>query len=220
MFEYLPEDWKEVIRDELNKEYIPILDNRIENEYLEQTVFPSKENIFAAFKLCRFSNVRVVILGQDPYHGPNQAQGLSFSVPPDQKIPPSLRNIYKEIASDVGETKQTFGDLTTWAKQGILLLNATLTVKASLPGSHQGLGWEQFTDAIIQKISDEKERVVFLLWGRFAGSKASLIDESKHLVLKAPHPSPFSAYAGFFGCNHFSRTNKYLSETGQEIITW
>lgn len=220
MFEHLPNDWKKALTDELTQEYIPILEKSIENKYLNQTVYPPKENVFTAFNLCPLKKVKVVILGQDPYHGLNQAHGLSFSVPADQKIPPSLQNIYKEIKNDIGSLKQTTGNLESWAKQGVLLLNATLTVAAGTPGSHQGLGWEQFTDAAIRKISDEKQDVVFLLWGRYAMAKESLIDQSKHLVLKAPHPSPFSAYTGFFGCRHFSQSNKYLEKTGQNAIDW
>lgn len=217
----IEKSWKEKLAEEFKKPYFDGLANKIREKYLaKKVIYPEAQNIFSAFALCPFSQVKVVILGQDPYHGHGQAQGLSFSVPATEKIPPSLRNIYQEIKSDIGGLKQKDGDLTPWTKQGILLLNATLTVEANQPGSHQGLGWEQFTDAVIQKISTEKENVVFLLWGRYAQAKASLIDSHKHLILKAPHPSPFSAYTGFFGCRHFSQTNKYLKETGQNPIDW
>jgi len=213
--------WREKLETELTAPYFKNLTDKINQSYLSnKPIYPPENNIFAALALCPFSAVKVVILGQDPYHGENQAHGLSFSVPADQKIPPSLRNIYKEIQSDIGDLRQENGDLTTWSKQGVLLLNSTLTVEAGQPGSHQGLGWEEFTDAVIQKISDEKMHVVFLLWGRYACAKDHLINTSKHLVLKAPHPSPFSAYTGFFGCRHFSQTNKYLKETGQKTIIW
>jgi uracil-DNA glycosylase len=212
--------WQKALVEELNKPYFEKLTSTISEAYRSSTVYPLPENIFNAFNACPFSNIKVVILGQDPYHGEGQAQGLSFSVPSDQKLPPSLRNIYKEIDSDLGITPRTSGDLTNWATQGVLLLNATLTVQAGAPGSHQGLGWETFTDAIIKKISEDKPHVVFLLWGKYAEKKRVLIDESKHLVLTAPHPSPFSAHTGFFGCRHFSKTNDYLKSHGKNQITW
>jgi uracil-DNA glycosylase len=176
--------------------------------------------VFYALELCPFETVRVVILGQDPYHGPGQAHGLSFSVPDGVKPPPSLQNIYKEIAADLGTPVPTSGNLEHWAKDGVLLLNATLTVQNGLPGSHQGWGWEQFTDSIIKKVSDEKEHVVFLLWGKYAQAKANLIEDSKHLILMAPHPSPFSAHTGFLGCKHFSKTNQYLASQGLPPVHW
>jgi uracil-DNA glycosylase len=176
--------------------------------------------VFNAFAQCPFDTVKVVILGQDPYHGKGQAHGLAFSVPDHVPIPPSLQNIYKEIKNDIGTDVPQTGNLERWAKQGVLLLNATLTVEQGNPGSHQGRGWEVFTDAVIQKISKEKEHVVFLLWGKFAQSKSSLIDENKHLILKAAHPSPFSAHNGFFGCHHFSKTNSYLQSHGKGPIVW
>ena len=164
--------------------------------------------------------MKVVLLGQDPYHGDGQAHGLSFSVPDNIAIPPSLRNIYKELAADLGTTIPQSGNLEHWATQGVLLLNSTLTVERGKPGSHQGLGWETFTDAVIKKISDEKDHVVFLLWGKFAEKKSALIDDRKHLILTAPHPSPLSAYTGFLGCKHFSTCNAYLKKTGQTPINW
>lgn len=213
--------WREKLKTEFAALYFSDLTDKIKEDQLSgKTIYPPTKDIFTAFNLCPFSDVKVVIIGQDPYHGPDQAHGLSFSVPADQKIPPSLRNIYQEIKSDLGDTKQANGDLTPWARQGVLLLNSTLTVEAGLPGSHQSWGWEQFTDTVIRIISGEKNNVVFLLWGRYAGAKATLIDTSKHLVLTAPHPSPFSAYTGFFGCRHFSQTNKYLTVTGQKPIIW
>lgn len=183
------------------------------------TPFIQKIEVFNAFKLTPFENVRVVILGQDPYHGPNQAHGLSFSVNYGVKIPPSLANIYKELKSDIGFSIPSHGNLTTWANQGVLLLNATLTVRAGEPASHQKQGWEVFTDAVIKKISDEKEHCVFLLWGNFAKSKTNLIDLERHLVLTAPHPSPLAGGA-FFGCKHFSKTNEYLKSKKLSEINW
>ncbi len=214
------DDWKSKLSTELKKAYFIDLIKIITNAYKTKIIYPAKPNIFKAFLLCPFSRVKVVILGQDPYHGPNQAQGLSFSVPEDQKIPPSLRNIFKELETDIGTSSHHNGDLTTWSKQGVLLLNTVLTVEIDRPNSHQGLGWEIFTDTVIKIISDQKEQVVFILWGKYAEAKKSLIDETKHLVLIAPHPSPFSAYTGFFGCRHFSKTNIFLSKTGQLPIDW
>ncbi|OGG65546.1 uracil-DNA glycosylase [Candidatus Kaiserbacteria bacterium RIFCSPLOWO2_02_FULL_45_11b] len=216
----IPNDWHTLLTSEVIKSYFKALEGEISAQYLTKTIYPDRQSIFKAFYLCPFADVRVVILGQDPYHGVGQAHGLSFSVPGEQKLPPSLRNIYKELESDLGQTANTSGDLTHWAKQGVLLLNSTLTVEAGLPASHQGLGWETFTDAVIAKISKAKEHVVFLLWGKFAQEKKSLINETKHLVLTAPHPSPFSAYTGFFGCKHFSQTNEYLKQHGSKPINW
>jgi uracil-DNA glycosylase len=193
----------------------------VRTEYLTKKIFPAPANIFKVFTLTPFNAVRVVILGQDPYHGDRQAEGLSFSVPSGMKLPPSLQNIYKEIESDTGITKDfTNGNLEPWAKQGVFLLNAILTVVANSPASHQKHGWEEFTDTVIKKISDSREHVVFMLWGKYAQSKKALIDTSKHLVLEAPHPSPFSAHSGFFGCKHFSLCNKYLQENGLKEINW
>ncbi|MCX6201334.1 MAG: uracil-DNA glycosylase, partial [Bacteroidetes bacterium] len=183
-------------------------------------IFPAGNNIFNAFNQTTFENVKVVILGQDPYHGSGQAMGLSFSVPKGVKPPPSLVNIFKELKSDIGLPIPTNGDLTPWAKQGVLLLNAVLTVREDEPASHAKIGWMHFTDAVIKKISDEKKGIVFLLWGKFAEQKQILIDETKHFVLKAAHPSPFSADKGFFGCKHFSKTNELLAKQGLQVIDW
>ncbi len=216
----VPSSWEKALREELGKTYIESLSETLRIKYDESAIFPPKDLVFNALELCSFDEVRVVILGQDPYHGKGQAHGLSFSVRDGVKLPPSLKNIYKEIASDLGREIPENGNLERWAKQGVLLLNATLTVEAGKPGSHQGLGWEQFTDAIIKKVSAEKEHVVFLLWGNYARAKKALIDTSKHLVLEAPHPSPFSAHTGFFGSHHFSQTNKYLAEHNLPTVDW
>ena len=183
-------------------------------------VFPEGKNMFTAFNLTPFNNVKVVILGQDPYHGNEQAHGLSFSVQDGIKQPPSLKNIFKELSSDLDLSMPVSGNLSSWAKQGVLLLNATLSVRAGKAGSHQKRGWEQFTNRVIREISDKKENVIFLLWGRFAQNKAELIDKKKHYILKASHPSPFSAYSGFFGCKHFSKTNEILKSQDVEKINW
>lgn len=216
----IPEDWRQILAPELVKPYFKALTKEITACYQTKVIYPPEPAVFKAFSLCHFADTKVVILGQDPYHGSGQAQGFSFSVPEGQRLPPSLRNIYKELETDLGIIPRASGDLTTWAEQGVLLLNATLTVEDGQPGSHQGLGWEIFTDEVIKIISDQKEQVVFLLWGKFAAAKKSLIDESKHLVLTAPHPSPFSAYTGFFGCRHFSQTNEYLKTKGKKPISW
>jgi uracil-DNA glycosylase len=212
--------WKAVLEEEFGKSYFSELTATVREAYLHKTIYPSPPFIFNAFELCPLDQVKVVIIGQDPYHGPDQAHGLCFSVPEGVRIPPSLRNIYKEIQDDIGCDLPESGNLERWAKQGVLLLNATLTVEAGNAGSHQGLGWETFTDAVIKTISDQKEHVVFLLWGSYARSKATLIDRSKHLILEAPHPSPLSAYRGFLGCKHFSQTNAYLAKQGLEQIEW
>ncbi|MFT5831664.1 MAG: uracil-DNA glycosylase [Candidatus Paceibacteria bacterium] len=218
----LPEAWKTHLQAELQKDYWQPLTLEVNASYLidEPPVYPPAPLVFRALELCSSDQVKVVILGQDPYHGVDQAMGLSFSVPNGFKIPPSLQNIYKEIADDLNQSIPKSGNLEHWAKQGVLLLNATLTVEASNAGSHQGKGWEQFTDQIIKTVSNEKENVVFLLWGKFAQAKSNLIDESKHLILTAPHPSPLSAHRGFFGCNHFSQTNNYLKAQNLTEITW
>ena len=189
-------------------------------EKKQHTIYPRGSDIFNAFNFTPFEKIKVVILGQDPYHGNGQAHGLSFSVPDGVKKPPSLKNIFKELAEDLQIPIAETGNLTSWAKQGVLLLNATLTVRSKKAGSHQKKGWEKFTDAIIQKISTEKKGVIFLLWGRFAQDKVKLIDKNKHQILTAPHPSPFSAYSGFFGCKHFSKTNAILKEQGLIEINW
>lgn len=212
--------WKEKLNDEFSKAYFLQLTEFVRNEYATQSVFPPAREIFRAFDCCDFDQVKVVIIGQDPYHGPGQANGLCFSVRPDVKMPPSLVNIFKEIQSDLGKPFPPNGDLERWAKQGVLLLNATLTVRASSPGSHQNKGWESFTDAVIREISGKRSNIVFLLWGSYAQKKGEIIDRSKHLVLASPHPSPFSADRGFFGNKHFSKTNEYLKSKQITPIDW
>ncbi|MEZ7930854.1 MAG: uracil-DNA glycosylase [Flavobacteriales bacterium] len=213
-------DWNGVLKDEFEKEYFEKLTDFVKTEYKSEVCFPPVKDIFNAFEMCSFSNTKIVILGQDPYHGKGQAHGLSFSVPEGMKIPPSLRNIFKELASDLGVDSPTQGDLTSWAKQGVLLLNATLTVRKSTPGSHQKQGWEEFTDSVIKTISNKKESVVIVLWGKFAEQKVSLIDESKHCIITSSHPSPFSAHRGFLGSKPFSKTNEFLEKKGIEKIDW
>lgn len=212
--------WQKILSSEIETLYFKNLEEFVVNAYKNSIVFPPQEEIFSALSYCTFTKLKVFILGQDPYHGEGQAHGLAFSVPDGVPVPPSLRNIYKEIYSDIGVTPPQSGNLKRLAAQGVLLLNSTLTVEAGNPGSHQGKGWEQFTDAVITKISNEKSQVVFLLWGTYAHSKRGFIDESKHLVLIAPHPSPLSAYRGFFGCKHFSQTNEYLQKHGYTPIAW
>lgn len=218
----IAEDWKEVLKDEFDRPYFDELIAFLKHEkQAGKIVYPPGSQIFRAFDLTSFKDARVVILGQDPYHGTGQAHGLCFSVNKGVPMPPSLQNIFKELKADLPEFKvPDHGDLSEWAKQGVLLLNATLTVEKDKAGSHQGKGWEQFTDAVIRHISEQKKHVVFILWGKFAQSKSTLIDESKHLVLKAAHPSPFSAHSGFFGCRHFSKTNDYLSKHHLAPISW
>lgn len=216
----IEDSWREVLGEEFQKEYFKDLAEKVKSAYLSSSVFPPPKFVFNAFNLCPFEKVKVVIIGQDPYHGRGQAHGLSFSVPDGTAVPPSLKNIYKEIKSDLGKDLPLSGNLERWAKQGVLLLNATLTVFESNAGSHQGWGWETFTDAVIKRISEEKEGVVFMLWGRYAQNKSSLIDANKHLILKAPHPSPLSAHNGWFGSKHFSQANEYLRSKGQEPIDW
>lgn len=212
--------WEKVLQDEFTQAYFKELTEKVREAYLAGPVYPPPKQVFNAFALCPFDQVKVVILGQDPYHGPGQAHGLSFSVPDGMQTPPSLQNIYKEIKADLGTDVPPSGNLERWAKQGALLLNASLTVLPGQAGSHQGLGWEKFTDAVIKTISDNKEHVVFMLWGNYARSKAELIDWDKHLILEAPHPSPLSAHRGFFGSKHFSQANTYLTEHGLEPIQW
>lgn len=214
--------WKEVLKDEFPKPYFQQIVTFLKTEKaLQKTIYPPGPLIFNAFNQTPFDKVKVVILGQDPYHGAGQAHGLSFSVQNGIKPPPSLVNIFKEIHKDIGiDMPVGYGNLTSWAQQGVLLLNAALTVRAGEPFSHAKYGWAEFTDAVIQKISDEKEGVVFLLWGKFAQEKQALIDETKHYVLKAAHPSPFSADKGFFGSKHFSKTNELLMKDGKEPIDW
>lgn len=212
--------WKKALAGEFEKSYFSELADFVRNEYENEIVYPPPKFIFQAFELCPFDAVKAVILGQDPYHGPKQANGLCFSVNEKISIPPSLQNIYKEIQTDLGVKPPSDGNLINWAEQGILLLNATLTVRANTPGSHQHRGWEEFTDAVIQTLSDNKENIAFLLWGRYAQEKGAKIDTKKHLVLTAAHPSPFSAYNGFFGCRHFSKTNEYLKKHGKPPLEW
>lgn len=212
--------WKEKLYPEFEKPYFQALIDFVKQEYREHKVYPPGALIFNAFEHCAFEEVKVVILGQDPYHNPGQANGLAFSVADDVASPPSLQNIYKEISDEYGSPIPKSGNLERWADQGVLLLNATLTVRAHQPGSHQKKGWEEFTDAVIQLLSDEKEHLVFLLWGAYAQKKGSIIDENKHLVLKSAHPSPFAANRGFFGNNHFKKTNEYLEKQGKEAIAW
>lgn len=213
--------WKEVLQQEFTKPYFLQLVLHLKTEKESgMVIYPSGSLIFNAFNKTPFDKVKVVILGQDPYHGPKQAMGLSFSVPDGIQPPPSLINIYKELNTDIGMPIPSTGNLTKWAEQGVLLLNAVLTVRANEPASHSKIGWMDFTNAVIKKISEEKKAVVFLLWGRFAQDKQVLIDETKHYVLKAAHPSPFSAYNGFFGCKHFSKTNELLMKQGLDPIDW
>ena len=212
--------WKTVLKDEFGKGYFIKLRKRVENTYRSSAAFPAYNFIFNAFQQCPFEDIKVVILGQDPYINEGEAQGLSFSVPDDIKIPPSLKNIYKEIKSDLGIDIPQNGNLERWAKQGVLLLNSTLTVEAGKSASHQGWGWERFTDTVIQKVSEEKEHVVFLLWGNYARGKRELIDQKKHLILEASHPSPLAAYRGFFGCKHFSKCNVNLTVHNIKPISW
>ncbi len=212
--------WKSALHEEFAKEYFGTLTSFVKEEYLHKKVFPPPTRIFYAFEKCPLDKVKVVLLGQDPYHGPNQAMGLCFAVSQGIALPPSLQNIYKEIRSDTGEDPLPNGDLTSWAEQGVLLLNATLTVVAGQAASHQGKGWEVFTDSVIKKISDTKSNVVFILWGSYARKKKVLIDGSKHLILESAHPSPLSAHAGFFGNHHFTKTNGYLVAHGKTPIKW
>lgn len=216
----IEKSWQEVLQTEFDKPYFENLVGFVKQEYASNTIFPPAGQIFNAFNTCPFNNVKVVILGQDPYHGPGQAHGLCFSVNDGIQFPPSLQNIFKEITSDLGIPAPKTGNLTRWAEQGVLLLNATLTVRASQAGSHQGKGWEEFTDAVIKTISEKAENVVFILWGSYAIKKKSLINASKHCILTAPHPSPLSSYRGFFGCKHFSQTNAYLATQGKTPIEW
>lgn len=217
----IEESWKNELKDEFSKEYFEgIVDFLKAEKALKKTIYPPGSMIFNAFAHTPFDKTKVVILGQDPYHGAGQAMGLSFSVPDGVPQPPSLQNIFKELHSDIGMPIPKTGNLTPWAEQGVLLLNASLTVRANEANSHSKIGWTFFTDAVIKKISDKKKGVVFLLWGKFAQEKQVLIDASKHFVLKAAHPSPLSAHNGFFGCKHFSRTNELLVKEGNEPIDW
>ncbi len=216
----IEEAWKTALAAEFSAPYFQHLKAFLIQDRQQYTVYPPGKFIFNAFNLTPLTNVKVVILGQDPYHGPNQAHGLCFSVQDGIRLPPSLRNIYKELATDVGFSDTATGNLEPWARQGVLMLNATLTVRASQPASHQKQGWETFTDAAIKTVSEQRTGIVFLLWGRFAQAKEYLIDQSKHHVLKAAHPSPFSAHNGFFGCKHFSKANDLLQQQGIEPVNW
>jgi len=216
----IEKSWGEVLEHEFEKTYFSELVYFVKNEYKQNTVYPPAGLIFAAFNDCPLDKTKVVILGQDPYHGKGQANGLCFSVAENVTIPPSLQNIYKEIEQDTGKKMPKHGNLERWAKQGVLLLNATLTVEAGKAGSHQGKGWEEFTDAVVKYLNENKKGLVFMLWGAYAQKKGEFIDREKHLVLEAPHPSPFSAHNGFFGCRHFSMANTYLIFQNKESIDW
>ena len=216
----IDESWRERLQSEFDAPYFAQLTDFVRHEYATTRVYPPGSQMFAAFDACPFDKVKVVILGQDPYHEPGQAHGLCFSVNDGVPFPPSLQNIFKEIHDDIGTPVPMSGDLTRWANQGVLLLNATLTVRAHEAGSHQNKGWEQFTDAVIHRLAQERENLVFILWGSYAQRKGEFIDRSRHLVLQSPHPSPLSAHRGFFGNRHFSRTNEYLTAHGIEPILW
>ncbi len=214
------ESWKKHLIDEFNLPYFSSLKTFLVEEMNSHVVYPPGKKIFAAFDRTPYEKVKVIILGQDPYHGKGQAHGLCFSVPDGISAPPSLVNIFKELHNDLGLPIPSHGNLEKWADQGVLLLNATLTVRASQAGSHQNKGWENFTDAVIRKLSDERKGLIFILWGRYAQAKESLIDAGQHHILKAAHPSPFSAHSGFFGCKHFSKTNEILESIGSELVDW
>ena len=216
----IDESWRQVLQHEFDKPYFELLTNFVRHAYRTTQCFPPAGQIFRAFDLCPFDKVRVVIIGQDPYHDFNQAHGLCFSVQEGVPIPPSLVNIYKEIQRDLGKPIPTSGNLTHWAEQGVLLLNATLTVEAHRAGSHQGKGWEELTDAAIQALNSKRSNIVFMLWGSYAQRKGQFIDRDRHLVLTTVHPSPLSAYRGFIGCGHFSQANAYLQQHGQAPINW
>lgn len=213
-------DWKDILEREFQSDYYKSLRLFLKEEYTTKRIFPNMHDIFNAFNYTPYSEVKVVILGQDPYHGEGQAHGLAFSVQKGVDVPPSLVNIYKEQKSDLGITQPSHGNLTKWAKQGVFMLNAVLTVRANCANSHKGMGWEIFTDHIIETLAQKDDPVVFMLWGANARKKASLVKKSNHLVLQAPHPSPLSAYNGFFGCKHFSKANEFLKKMGQSPIDW
>jgi uracil-DNA glycosylase len=216
----IEESWKRELAGEFEKSYFEELTTFVRNEYAATTIYPPARLIFNAFDHCPFDKVKAVIIGQDPYHGAGQANGLCFSVNKGVKMPPSLVNIFKEIASDTGRPMPTDGDLTRWSEQGVLLLNATLTVRAGNAGSHQRRGWEEFTDAAIRILAEKRSNLVFILWGSYAQRKGAFIDRNRHLVLSSPHPSPLSAHAGFFGNHHFTLTNDYLVKHGEKPIEW
>ncbi|MDP5039156.1 MAG: uracil-DNA glycosylase, partial [Candidatus Gracilibacteria bacterium] len=213
--------WEKIINKEFGKEYFENITNFLENEYKNnKIIYPKKDDILNAFRLCSLDDLKIVILGQDPYHGKNQANGLSFSIKNGNKIPPSLKNIYKELNNDLGIEISNNGDLSLWAKQGVLLLNTTLTVEEKKPNSHSKIGWQFFTDNIIKEINLNKKNIIFILWGDFAQKKENLIDNSKHFIIKSSHPSPFSAHRGFFGSKVFSQTNNILTKLGKKNIDW
>lgn len=216
----IDESWKEVLQPEFDKPYFEQLTSFVRSEYARTVIYPPAGQIFNAFDHCPFDKVKVVIIGQDPYHEQGQANGMCFSVAPGVQMPPSLVNIFKEIQSDLGKPFPADGDLTRWADQGVLLLNATLTVQAHYAGSHQRRGWEEFTDAVIRVLSEQRTHLVFILWGAYAQKKGAVIDPTRHLVLKSAHPSPLSAYNGFFGNHHFSLANDYLTQHGLQPIDW
>lgn len=216
----IEESWKAQLQDEFDQAYFKTLTTFVRSEYQHHQIFPPGQLIFNAFNLCPFDKVKVVIIGQDPYHGPGQAHGLCFSVNDGVSFPPSLVNIFKEIKADIGVESPKTGNLTRWAEQGVLLLNATLTVEAHKAGSHQKKGWETFTDAVIRQLAENREYLVFILWGAYAQKKGAFINRDRHLVLTSAHPSPLSAYNGFFGNKHFSRTNEYLKAHGQDEVKW
>ena len=222
MLSFFPKNskWAKILKSEFSKDYFKKLDYWIDNEYLNNTVYPPREEIFNAFKLTDFKDIKVVIIGQDPYHRDGQAHGLLFSVLPQVKIPPSLKNIFKELNNDLNVPIAKHGNLESWARQGVFLLNTILTVEEGRPGSHRKQGWETFTDAVINSLSQKRKNLIFVLWGNFAKSKSSLIDHDKHLVLQSNHPSPLSAYRGFFRNNHFSKINNYLKKNDSKIINW
>jgi uracil-DNA glycosylase len=217
---YMNDSWKIRLKEEFTKDYFASLKQFVDSEYKSGVCFPPEKKIFSAFDHCPFEEVKVVIIGQDPYHGLNQANGLCFSVNEGIRIPPSLVNIFKEIETDLGIPRPVSGDLGRWSKQGVLLLNATLTVRANEAGSHQNKGWERFTDAVISRLNEERDNLVFMLWGNYAQKKGVVINPNKHLVLKSVHPSPLSAYNGFFGSKHFSKANSFLKEKGIATINW
>lgn len=213
-------DWDEVLKEEIEKPYFQQLMTWLDQEYAEEVVYPPRDLLFQAFRLTPYAEVKAVILGQDPYHGAGQAEGLSFSVMPGVRVPPSLRNIYIELKEDIDVPIPNHGSLVQWGKEGVLLLNTALTVRESKPASHRGKGWEQFTDAVIHALNNRKEPMVFLLWGNHAGEKEAFIDQERHLVIRSAHPSPFAARKGFFGSKPFSRTNQFLEEQGERSIDW
>lgn len=216
----IPNDWKNILNNETNKDYFKQLTQFLETEYSTQTIFPAKNNIFSALEATSYENTQVVILGQDPYHGDNQAHGLSFSVLPGEKIPPSLRNMYKELANDLNMAEPSSGYLMPWANQGILLLNTVLTVQKGKANSHKNKGWEIFTNQIIEQLNLREDPIIFVLWGKPAQQKKTMIDTNKHFVVEAPHPSPLSAYRGFFGSKPYSTINQILTQQGKKTINW